>query len=83
MEQQLCQQPCCWQHEQGFQSFVTGGTALITVDYKTHQQQQRLESFNKCLPVLSHTCSLLHGVGGVHRGGENSMDVSADLVELV
>lgn len=24
----------------------------------------------------------LTGVGGVHRGGENSMDVSADLVEL-
>ena len=24
----------------------------------------------------------LTGVGGVHRGGENSMDISADLVEL-
>jgi len=25
---------------------------------------------------------LLVGVGGVHRGGENSMDISADLIEL-
>ena len=29
-----------------------------------------------------HACLPLGGIGGVHRGGEVSMDVSADLTEL-
>lgn len=34
------------------------------------------------MTTWSCLCYLLLGVGGVHRGGENSMDISADLIEL-
>ena len=30
----------------------------------------------------NHRLYVITGIGGVHRGGENSMDVSADLTEL-
>ncbi len=35
-----------------------------------------------CLPDNKHELMVLAGIGGVHRCGESTMDVSADLTEL-
>ena len=45
-----------------------------------HQMQHVFSNPKLPLRLYLHEC--LTGVGGVHRGGENSMDISADLVEL-
>ena len=37
------------------------------------QQRDKLQQLRQCMTA---------GIGGVHRGGESSMDVSSDLTEL-
>ena len=34
------------------------------------------------VPLCNEVLALVAGIGGVHRGGESSMDVSSDLTEL-
>lgn len=47
--------------------------------YSRHQQQQQ-----NLYSLAEAVCMVIHvaGIGGVHRGGESSMDISADLIEL-
>jgi pseudouridine-5'-phosphate glycosidase len=59
-------------HRAGIPVFVTGGlsSSLLKSSVVTHT--------NVCVCVLL----LLTGLGGVHRGAQSSMDISADLTEL-
>ncbi len=49
-----------------------------------------METVHTCTRACTHTDALHHvhqvfvtgGIGGVHRGGESSLDISSDLTEL-
>jgi pseudouridylate synthase len=73
-------------HRAGIPIFVTGGehSALVC----TGQHQQVYSAAAPCLgnelyvQVAEHLQPCYVGIGGVHRGAESSMDISADLTEL-